>query len=148
MEPKKMEKIVGGKRYNTTTATLLADNNFWNGSSFEQGGCNIFLYRTPKGAFFKITRTLWEGQHDQLRPLTREEALVTWEGLREKYVSYEQAFDAVVEEPEGRPSYYGQPMKQTAVWLPEEMTTWLKQQPGNMSETVRSLIENAMKKPN
>lgn len=148
MDPKEMAKIVSGKRYNTASATLLADNNFWNGNSFEQGGCNVFLYRTPKGAFFKVVLTQWVGQRDQLIPLTREEALEAWEYLPEKHTTYELAFDAVVEEPEGRPTYYGQPMKQTALWMPDEMVAWLKSQPGNMSETVRSLINEAMKKQN
>lgn len=44
----------------------------------------------------------------------------------------------------GRPTYYGQPMRQTAIWLPEEMITWLKAQPGTMSETIRELIQKAM----
>ena len=46
----------------------------------------------------------------------------------------------------GRPTYYGQPMKQTAVWLPEAMIKWLKSQ-GGMSETMRALIKNAMGLP-
>lgn len=36
-------------------------------------------------------------------------------------------------------------MKQTAVWLPEEMAEWLKAQPGGVSETIRGLIAQAMK---
>jgi hypothetical protein len=47
-------------------------------------------------------------------------------------------------EPSGRPPLYGESMRQTAVWLPDEMITWLKSQ-GNMSETIRELIEQAMK---
>ena len=47
----------------------------------------------------------------------------------------------------GRPTYYGQRMKQTAVYLTPEMIAWLKAQ-GSMGETIRALIEQAMKKGN
>jgi hypothetical protein len=46
--------------------------------------------------------------------------------------------------PLGRPSYYGQRMKQTAVYLTPEMIDWLKSQ-GGMGEVVRGLIDQAMK---
>lgn len=51
----------------------------------------------------------------------------------------------VQEEATLRPTYYGKPMKQTAIWLPEEMIEWLKSQPGKtMSEVMRGLIKGAM----
>lgn len=43
-----------------------------------------------------------------------------------------------------RPTLYNQKMKQTAIWLPEDMINWLKAQNGSMSETVRELIRQAM----
>ena len=46
----------------------------------------------------------------------------------------------------GRPPLFSKKMKQTAVWLTEEMIEWLKSQPGTMSEVVRSLIQDAMDK--
>ena len=46
----------------------------------------------------------------------------------------------------GRPPFYSKKMKQTAIWLTEEMIDWLKKQPGTMSEVLRNLIEDAMKK--
>jgi hypothetical protein len=46
----------------------------------------------------------------------------------------------------GRPTFYSKKMKQTAIWLTEEMIDWLKKQPGTMSEVLRTLIEDAMKK--
>lgn len=49
-------------------------------------------------------------------------------------------------EPVGRPTLYGEKMKQTAVWLPDPMMTWLKDQPGGISETIRDLVDQAMKK--
>lgn len=60
-----------------------------------------------------------------------------------------EAFLRDMEEDEphkGRPPFYGEKMKQTAVWLPEEQITWLKNQSGTMSETIRKLISVEMEK--
>ena len=46
----------------------------------------------------------------------------------------------------GRPTFYSKKMKQTAVWLTEEMIEWLKSQPGTMSVVIRKLIQDAMDK--
>jgi hypothetical protein len=43
----------------------------------------------------------------------------------------------------GHPTLYDKKMKQTAIWMPEEMLIWLKKQ-GNASEKVRELIAQAM----
>lgn len=143
---KSMKRVVNGKRYSVSTATLLASDEYWDGSSFERNGRNTFLYRTRGGAYFQVKLTCWQGEHDTLIPISRDEAIDLYEELREHEVDYEEAFDAVVEEAQaGPPSYYGKPMKQTAIWLPEEMIAWLKAQPAPMSETLRGLIEQAMK---
>ena len=55
--------------------------------------------------------------------------------------------DAVEEEQAGRPPMYGQKMRQTALYLPDEMLAWLKAQPGTASETVRDLVSKAMTTP-
>lgn len=46
----------------------------------------------------------------------------------------------------GRPTFYSKKMKQTAVWLTDEMIEWLKSQPGTMSVVIRKLIQDAMNK--
>lgn len=46
----------------------------------------------------------------------------------------------------GRPTYYSQAMRQTAIWLPEHQITWLKSQ-GNMGEVIRNLIQAAIDAP-
>lgn len=46
----------------------------------------------------------------------------------------------------GRPTYFGEKMKQTAVYLTNEQLNWLETQPLNKSETIRNLIDEAMKK--
>ncbi len=147
MHPDKtMKRVVDGMRYNVATATLIASDEYWDGNNFEHGGRNQFLYKTRGGAFFTVILTQWQGERDTLEPVSREEAIELYEGpLTEHPVEYEAAFDAVVEEAaSGRPTYYDQPMKQTAIWLPDEMIAWLKGQPGNMSDTIRNLIKRAM----
>ena len=148
MHPKDtMQRVIDGKRYNVRTATLLASNEYWDGSNFDREGRNAFLYRTRGGAYFEVNLTKWSGERDTLIPLTRAEAQELYENLPEHLVDYETAFDAVVEEAaSGRPSYYGQPMRQTAIWLPDDMIAWLKSQDGGMGETIRSLIKGVMGK--
>lgn len=146
MKPdKNMKRVVGGQRYNVASSTLLAHNEYWDGSNFERGGRNTFLYKTRGGAYFRVSCTQWQGERDTLTPIDMDEAKALYESLREHEAEYKDAFDAVVEEATGgRPTYYDQAMKQTALWLPEEMITWLKNQPGTMSETIRDLIKAAM----
>jgi len=90
--PKFFSKIVNGKRYDVATATLIADDVYFDGHNMERGGRNQFLYRTPKGNYFLVTLTQWQGERDTLIPLTKTEALETWEDLPEKEVDYEVAF--------------------------------------------------------
>ena len=133
-------KVVNGKRYNTETATLLSKN--------KSTGRESFLYRTPRGAFFRHTETIWEGERDSIIPLTVAEAKELFELFDDPKMSWEDAFNEISAEPEpepGRPPLYGEKMKQTAVWLPVEMADWLKAQPGGVSETIRGLIAQAMK---
>lgn len=134
-------------RYNVATATLLASDEYWDGHNFERSGHNTFLYKTRGGAFFRVDLTQWDGERDTLEPISREDAMALYERLEEHDVKYEEAFDAVVEEASaGRPTYFDQPMKQTAVWLPQTMIEYLKSH-GGMGEYLRSLIQADMDKP-
>jgi len=100
MEPMKMEKIINKRRYSTRTATLIASDCYWDGHNCERRGRNHFLYRTPKGNHFLVTQTLWQGEQDQLEPISEEEAIALYEGdLSEHYMGYEEAFpDVIVED--------------------------------------------------
>jgi hypothetical protein len=94
--PKNFSKIVGRKQYNTATATLIADNEYWDGHNWERHGRNTFLYRTPNGAYFTVTLTLWQGEQDTLTPVTQTEAIELFEGpLTEHHVEYAEAFPGV-----------------------------------------------------
>lgn len=87
-----MSRIIGGKRYTVGTAKKLAEG--------ETTGRAAFLYKTPRGAFFRVDLTIWEGERDMITPLSRDEAMEMWEQCPDegKWVNYEKAFDVVVKE--------------------------------------------------
>ena len=96
MKAPSMTRIVDRKKYSTKTATLLAADDYWDGHNFERHGRNTFLYRTPKGAYFTATVTMWQGEQDSLEPVTLDEAISLYEGsLTEHYESYTDAFPTV-----------------------------------------------------
>lgn len=91
--PQEMQRVVNGLRYRAATATLLADDQYWDGRNHERRGRNRFLYRTPKGHYFLVTLTLWQGEQDTLEPISEEEAQRLYEQeLTEHAVEYEDAF--------------------------------------------------------
>lgn len=96
MKPRMMDVVIGGKRYRTETATLLASDAYWDGHNFERDGRNAFLFRTPKGNYFVQRQSLWQGERDRLEPVSREEAIRLFEDLQEKEVDFDQAFPGVV----------------------------------------------------
>lgn len=100
MKPIEFTRIVDKKRYTTKTATLIAHDGYWDGHNWERHGRNRFLYRTPRGAFFLVTRTQWQGESDSLEPITPDAAVDLYEGpLTEHEVSYSAAFpDVIVED--------------------------------------------------
>jgi hypothetical protein len=96
MKPyEKFARIVDRKQYSVETATLLADDCYWDGSNFERHGRNTWLYRTPNGAYFRVTRSQWQGESDSLEPVSQDEAIELYESLREHNASYAEAFPGV-----------------------------------------------------
>lgn len=94
--PKDMTRIIDRKRYSVATATLIASDAYWDGHNFERRGRNEFLYRTPKGSYFTVNVTQWQGEQDALTPISQGEAIEAYEGwLSEHEVSYEEAFPGV-----------------------------------------------------
>ena len=148
LNPSGMTKIIDGKRYSVNTATLLADNDYWDGNNWTKNGTNTFLYKTRGGAFFRVDLTCWQGSRDTIEALTREEAMKLYELLPEQRMDFESAFDVIVEEATaGRPALYNnQPMKRILIYLTDEMITWLKSRRGNMSEQIRAMIDENMEK--
>ena len=99
MKPCSISEVINGKRYNTDTALLLAGNDYWDGHNYERQGTNCFLYRTKKGAYFTLNLSQWEGSTTSIEPVSDDEARSLFESLREKRVSYEEAFpDFIIEE--------------------------------------------------
>lgn len=96
MIPRDMKRIINRKRYDTSTATLIAGDDWWDGSNRERHGTNRFLFRTPKGAYFVQRLTMWQGDHDALIPVSLEEAVRLYEEeLLEHVLSYEEAFPEI-----------------------------------------------------
>jgi hypothetical protein len=95
MQPENMTWVVGGKRYRTYTATLIAHDEYWNGYNCEQGGRNTFLFRTPKGDFFAQRQTLLRGEVNRISPLDITEALALYQSLPKKEVPFGVAFPYV-----------------------------------------------------
>ena len=77
-----MKQILSDKMYNTETASLLADNEFSDGSNRFTCGRATSLYKTKKGSFFAYHETCWQGEHDWIEPLTILEAKDLFEELR------------------------------------------------------------------
>ena len=94
--PTKFVRIVNRTRYSVEASTLLAADDYWDGHNHERHGRNTFLYRTPKGAYFVVTLSQWQGESDDLVPCTLEEAIDLYEGsLTEHYEPYDVAFPGV-----------------------------------------------------
>ena len=94
--PDNFEKIIERKKYSTATATLIAGDDYWDGHNFERQGRQCFLYRTPKGAYFQVNLTCWQGERDTLIPIAQGEAIELFEGqLTEHRVEYSEAFPGV-----------------------------------------------------
>ncbi len=93
--PTKFEAVIDRKRYNVETAELLAGNDHWDGHNLERSGRNTWLYRTPKGSYFSVTLSQWQGERDSLVPLSVDDAISTYEAMSEHRVEYADAFPGV-----------------------------------------------------
>ena len=96
MNWRSMQEIIDRCRYDTDTATLLADNCYWDGSNFERSGRNTFLFRAPGGAYFAQHLTQWQGEQDSLEVLDPDAAYELYESLSEKAVEVGEGFPDVV----------------------------------------------------
>lgn len=98
MKPYNMDEIIGGRRYRTETATLIASDVWWDGHNDERNGTNSFLFKTPNGAFFLQFQSQWQGSRDTITPITMGEAKIKYEELPTHEVEYRDAFGEDVEE--------------------------------------------------
>ena len=94
--PEKFIRIVDRKRYDVSTAILIASDCYWDGNNWERQGRNTFLYRTPGGNYFEVNLTRWQGERDTLIPLSQEEAIELYEHLDDTdAVTFEKAFPGI-----------------------------------------------------
>lgn len=99
MKPQlEMNQIIESKRYDCSTAILLAGDDWWDGHNFERGGHQTFLFRTPKGRYFFQYLSQWQGSQDHLSPCEEGEAQSFFEGCQAHdccRVNFDQAFPHV-----------------------------------------------------
>ena len=94
--PENYYRVVGRKKYSVKTSTLIAHDAFWDGNNWERSGRNRFLYRTPRGNYFVVTLTQWQGEFNSLEPVDQETAISLYEtDLTEHTEEYETAFPGV-----------------------------------------------------
>ncbi len=93
-----MKQIIGRKIYDTATSVEVASNHYWDGSYWDRGGTNTFLYKTKKGNFFLHHTTRWQGGRDQIEPVGIDEAKDWYEELPEHSMDFEEAFGVAPEE--------------------------------------------------
>ena len=90
--PEDWEEIIDGNRYSTTTAVLIARGTDEHINDPEDW--NIFLYRTPEGAYFKVNLIPSRNVGNILEPISRVEALNLFGELTDRCVDLEDAFPA------------------------------------------------------
>jgi len=95
MGPREIREVIGGIRYDTEKAQIIAHDCYWDGHNMERQGRNTYLYKTPKSRYFAVHLTLWQGEIDRLEPLTVDEAVALYKRLPEKEVEFEEAFPTV-----------------------------------------------------
>ncbi|MBI2952888.1 MAG: hypothetical protein HYY30_01130 [Chloroflexi bacterium] len=96
MQPNEsMEQVIGRVRYRVADSILIADDEYWDGHNFERHGRNTFLYRTPKGRYFAVHLTRWQGEWDRIEPLDEDAAYELYEDLPEKQVDVSEAFPSM-----------------------------------------------------
>ena len=87
-----MEQIIERRRYRTEDATVLASDCYWDGHNWERRGRNVWLLRTPKGAYFAQHQTQWQAEQDTIEALSIDEAIDMFETLPEHAVAWSEAF--------------------------------------------------------
>jgi hypothetical protein len=93
-----MRRVIDGKLYDTEKATLLADNEFSDGTNPISHGRATYLYKTKKGNFFALHVTQWQGEHDTIEACPVERAKQIFQQLDDSQSpDYEEVFGAAEE---------------------------------------------------
>ncbi len=103
MRPVRMRAIIERKSYDTTKATEVCGDNYWDGHNLERWGRNTYLFVTPRGHYFFQHLSQWQGEAEaRLAPCTPEQAMAFYEACQVQgtvQLSWAEAFpEAPVEE--------------------------------------------------
>lgn len=92
-----MSSRVGGKLYRVETATMLAHDRYFDGRNMERNGRNTFLYRTPRGAYFYVVLSQWQGEKGYIEPTSIDDAMDFYTDQRnvQEVENFESAFPGV-----------------------------------------------------
>jgi hypothetical protein len=93
--PNEFVAVIDKKRYDVAASTLLAGDDWWDGSNFERQGRNTFLYSTPHGRYFTVTLTRWQGERDHITACPVDEAMMMWTILHQHRMEFDEAFPGV-----------------------------------------------------
>ena len=87
-----MKRVINKKVYDTETAMEIATNDYSDGSNRLNNGKSSTLYQTKKGNYFLLIETCWQGEHDNIEPLSENEAMVGFKYFHNQCVAFEEAF--------------------------------------------------------
>lgn len=93
--PEDMTAVIDRKRYSVKTALLIAGDDHWDGHNYERRGRNTFLYRTPKGRYFSVHLTQWQGEQKHICAQDEDTAYLMYEEMTEQRVPVEEAFPGI-----------------------------------------------------
>ncbi len=94
-----MIAVINRRRYDTESATPLAEDACSDGSCQMVRGTSTHLYRTQLGQYFVYTATGVQGEHDSIDPCSAKDAESVYESLCNQLLPFEDAFpDVVVED--------------------------------------------------
>ncbi|MEM5773833.1 MAG: hypothetical protein AAGU05_02440 [Anaerolineaceae bacterium] len=130
-------------RCNFNELRILAFSEDWQKSSgYGTPGEALYLFRAVDGGYFITNGRKWPDTGSVLKPLSRDEAIFTFNRCAEKYYSQEFAFGRFAPMTEHRTQV--QDMAQIVAWVPKEQAQWLTKQEGLPGEVISFLIEKAM----
>lgn len=91
-----MHRVIGGLRYDTDKATVIADDIGSNGSCGSASGRRTYLYRTNAGRYFAHHETTRKGERSTIEPLDQLEAVRIYESFNDPTaMDFEEAFPGV-----------------------------------------------------
>ena len=92
MNIQRVVTVIGGVRYDTATAELIAGNDYIEEGRTDRDGTNRFLWRSG-GRFFISFHSQLEGEGCCIEPVSKAEAVEMFTGnLRERRVPFDKAF--------------------------------------------------------